>query len=574
MNDYREINRITVVRVMLACLCCITLFGWNISALAGEQPAEVGGLSRGETLRLGERIYRDGVLPSGEPVKAVVQRDIPVEGTMFSCANCHMRGGLGSYEGNVITYPTNGKLLYQPYHGGVEHSEADWLNTPPQFRVPPRRPAYTDETLAAVIQGGVDPTGRQLNYIMPNYLLEDRDMAILIAYLKALSSEPSPGVTATTLRFATVITEEVNPEDRAAMLVPLESYIRDRNNQVSAKKARARYRWGVEEMNLAARRLVLDRWELKGPPESWRKQLEEYYRKEPVFALLGGITNGEWRPVHEFSEDHRIPCIFPITDFPVISETDWYTLYFSKGLYQEGEAAARFLQRKGELPPDRTVVQVFHDTLEGRALAAGFQETWESLGMRPPVNKLLPSNEAATRELLQQLAEQDKPGALLLWTGPEVFPALEAIAVDPNRPGIVCLSASLLKQNLENMPDKARDFTYITYPYRLPQDERPFAAPAKAWLASRKVPLGDRRISTRMFTLESLLTQWFMHLRRNFYRDNFLDVISMFPDQLYPDYERLSFGPGQRYASKGCYIVQLGKGPNPELIRKSDWVIH
>ena len=39
-------------------------------------------------------------------------------------------------------------------------------------------------------------------------------------------------------------------------------------------------------------------------------------------------------------------------------------------------------------------------------------------------------------------------------------------------------------------------------------------------------------------------------------------------------YERLSFGPGQRYAAKGCYIVQLTHGANPALVKKSDWVIH
>jgi hypothetical protein len=50
--------------------------------------------------------------------------------------------------------------------------------------------------------------------------------------------------------------------------------------------------------------------------------------------------------------------------------------------------------------------------------------------------------------------------------------------------------------------------------------------------------------------------------------------MSMQMDQIVPDYERLSFGPAQRYASKGCYVLQLGKGPEPELLRKSDWVMH
>ena len=97
-----------------------------------------------------------------------------------------------------------------------------------------------------------------------------------------------------------------------------------------------------------------------------------------------------------------------------------------------------------------------------------------------------------------------------------------------------------------------RNFTYITYPYRLPQEEGIYSKFAKVWLSSRKAPINDKRISTRMFSLMSLMTQALMHMKSNFYRDNFLDVIS-----ISPDYERLSFGPGQVYASKGCYIVQL-----------------
>ena len=124
------------------------------------------------------------------------------------------------------------------------------------------------------------------------------------------------------------------------------------------------------------------------------------------------------------------------------------------------------------------------------------------------------------------------------------------------------------------MPTTLRDFTYITYPFRLPQEEGQYSNYAKAWLSSRKAPINDHRISTRMYSLMSLLTQTLMHLKRNYYRGKLLDVISMFPDQLYPDYEPFSFGPGQRYASKGCYVVQFLPGAKPELIRKSDWVIH
>ena len=84
----------------------------------------------------------------------------------------------------------------------------------------------------------------------------------------------------------------------------------------------------------------------------------------------------------------------------------------------------------------------------------------------------------------------------------------------------------------------------------------------------------ERIISKRAYAKNQVLTQALMDMRGNYYRDNFLDVIGMMPDQKFPLYERLSFGHGQRYASKGCYIVRLSKGPKPELIKKSDWVIH
>ena len=57
-------------------------------------------------------------------------------------------------------------------------------------------------------------------------------------------------------------------------------------------------------------------------------------------------------------------------------------------------------------------------------------------------------------------------------------------------------------------------------------------------------------------------------------RDNLLDIMSMSMDLVVKDYERLSFGPGQRYGSKGCYIIQLGPGAEPALLPRSEWVIH
>jgi hypothetical protein len=550
------------------------LFFCAAAAHAEEKQGTDSGSSQLVTLQQGERIYREGILPSGEPLQAVVKGDIPVVGTAFSCVSCHLRSGLGSLEGGVITPPTTGKKLYQPLYAGRERTHSERKNVPTYFQTIAHRPAYTDETLADALRMGIGPEGQELNAIMPRYFLDDRDMGILISYLKSLSAESSPGVTETTLRFATIVTEGVSAEDREAMLAPLQTYVTARNNQSKTYQTRAKYGVFAEEMDLSYRKLSLSVWELKGPAETWRAQLEEYYRKEPVFALLGGIAAGEWKPIHAFSEEHRIPCIFPITDFPVISETDWYTLYFSKGIYQDGEAVANHLARMEQLSAESSVLQLVQNSRAGRAAQAGFESTWQELGRRPPVTLMLTEGETIAKDFLQRLVEREKPAVILLWTDASAMPALEKLAAPAARPQRIYLSSSLLKQGLWTIPEPVRDIAFMAYPYRLPQEEAAYSNYARGLLRGKNTPIDDRRISTRMYSLVRLMTEIFMHIQRYYYRDYFLDVISMLSDQKYPDYVRLSFGPGQRYASKGCYIVQLTQGPKPELVRISDWVIY
>jgi hypothetical protein len=308
-------------------------------------------------------------------------------------------------------------------------------------------------------------------------------------------------------------------------------------------------------------------WLLKGPPETWRSQLEEYYRKEPVFALIGGITKGEWKPIHEFSEDNHIPCLFPMTDFPVISRTDWYTLYLSKGYYQEGEAAAHYLNNREELLKGRPVVQIVRDSRAGQALQSGFQQTWQYLGHEALVTITLKPGKELTRDAAQKLLAKEKPGAIVLWDGPEALPELEALAMGTNRPEMVFVSSGYLGKGLWALKEQVRDFTYITYPFRLEDKPDP-------WNTSFILSGNTTKEANQAFALREVLTTALMDMRGNYYRDNFLDAIGMMDDLEVPLYVRLSFGPGQRYASKGCYIVQLSKGEKPVLVRKSDWVIY
>jgi hypothetical protein len=541
------------------------------------QPLTIAGVSREEALRLGEKMYREGILPSGEPLEGVAGGDIPVNGRMFSCVSCHLRSGMGSFEGNVISLPIDGPRLYKPLPKMGDLSKSAREKFPKWYRDDgDYRPAYTDETLAIALRAGEDPSGREFNGVMPRYFLNDQDMEILTYYLKNLSIEMSPGVSDTTMRLATVVTEEVSKEDREAMLAPLQFYTNTWGRSRHLERRAKAGPFTEEDMNRGYRKLVLAVWELKGPPQGWRKQMEEYYQKDPVFALVGGITTGDWGPIHEFSEEHRIPCFFPITDFPVISERDWYTLYFSRGLYQEGEAAAKYLHGMADISKDVSIVQLFRNNRAGLALSKAFRETWQNLSQRPPEDLMLESKEVVNEDFWKQLIGRHKHSVIISWLDPKDLLTIGGIADVPNRPEKVFVSSSLMGQSLYSLPEKVRGFVYITYPYRLPQEERKFKSGVEAWLKSNKIPITNLNIESKMYDLIMVISSPLTMLRDYFYRDRLLEFIDMMEDQrnkvaLYPS---LSFGPRQRYASKGCYIVQLTEGPQPELVRRSDWVIY
>jgi len=64
------------------------------------------------------------------------------------------------------------------------------------------------------------------------------------------------------------------------------------------------------------------------------------------------------------------------------------------------------------------------------------------------------------------------------------------------------------------------------------------------------------------------------HLGENFSRDFFIERIEdMMENASNPGvFPHLSLGPGQRFASKGCYIVKLSDRAKGGLEAVSDWI--
>ena len=535
-------------------------------------------LSKTEIIRLGERMYRDGILPSGAPMPAFIRGDVEIDSSAFSCSSCHLRAGLGSFEGGVVTPPTNGSKLYKQYRRPPSLDDThDQAGRYVYAKTVLERPAYNRESLAVAMRFGTDPAGQTFNDVMPRYPLSDRDMLILISYLEDLSSEPSPGAGSNELKFATIITDNVNQDDRQALLVPLQKFIAQKNQQADAFQDFLKFGYAPTiDMKYAFGRASMDIWELKGPPETWQDQLSAYYDKKPVFAVLGGLSNSDWRPIHDFCEAKRLPCLYPITEFPVLSETGWYTYYFNKGYAQEGEAVARYLNRTEKLSANTSILQIVQDSPTGKALATGFQNIWNELEHPAVTTLTLTASQLRDQSAFVRLIKKHKPGVLLLWTDAELLPMLPKLIKQLAAPGMIFVSSGYLGNKTATIAEAVRDRVYITYPYRL----TPFVG-SKDGGFDAKVPIltgakdfGDRRITSRVTTMLKQATLRGLNLLYdNLYRDHLLDTMSTQMDLIVRDYERFSFGPGQRYASKGCYIIQLGPGIDPSLLPRSDWVV-
>lgn len=571
------------MQYLLAFLSLLMLAG---SALSAEFSLQVEGISEEEVLQLGERMYRKGILPSGEPMKAVVMGDIPVDGRMFTCDDCHQRSGLGSVEGTIVTWPTTGLELYKPRQrtgawrppesGRAVQSRRRQL---PEYwqQIEDVRPPYTAMTLAQVLRTGIDPAGRKLDSAMPLYLLNDREAAILINYLNTLSAETAPGVDAATIRFATVVTEGVLEQDKQAMLAPLQVHIDNHNTQSRHQERRSSSGpFYKTELHQSYRKLELAVWELKGPENTWRNQLEAYYRDSPVFAMLGGISAGSWQPVHDFCEENKVPAIFPVTDLPVVSDLDWYTLYFSKGFHQEGEAVARYLHSIISDSDEVRVVQVARRDARSQALRSGFEENWRKFDRSPPEYLELAPGAQPTGQFWERIMLDPRPIILLLWLDVQDLGKIGTLEQNRTPLRAIVIPGGLLDDSYTIIPDGLRERVYMTSRFNLPGTQRKRRMVVEQWLRARKIPVTDLDIQSRMYFLGWMLSGAIKYIRSQYFREYFLEGFDMMIDQSYAIavFPRLTFGPGQRYASKGCYIVRLTKGPDPELVQVSDWVIH
>jgi cytochrome c553 len=508
----------------------------------------------------GRRIYQEGILPSGQHLKGRRPDSTEVEGSAAACTKCHRQSGMGSVEGQIHVPPISGRFLF------AATEDRPLVLVDPRFPndlLRARNPA-TEAEFANMLRDGIKTDGAKLHALMPRYQLSDTDIKALKAYLQQLSVELSPGVGADSLQFATIITPDIAPERRNALVKMLQAGFMQRN--ASQQELSGRMRTPMDLIPRKLRLWQLSVWELQGAPDTWAAQLAEKYRKEPVFAVLSGATNSSWMPVHNFCQQEKIPCLFP--SIPQAAEkTAFYSLYFSRGVQLEADVLGKYLRGQGKKAPKR-LIQIYRDNEMSQNAATTLSHSLKDSGITVE-NQLLSGSETANLTgLLKKLSPQDH---VVLWLNPADL-ALVNKAL-PKKLPTTYVSSYLSENNTTVFSKALKPHVRLVYPYQIGDKRHANINKMTNWLKTWALPKVDENFQSEVFFNLLLLTELSSQMLDNLYRDYLVerteDMMNEGGD--ISAYPRLSLAPGQRFASKGAYIARFAK--DGKLVADSEWLV-
>ena len=507
----------------------------------------------------GEAIYRNGVLPTGQPLRATREGGAAASGREVACVNCHKRSGLGAIEGSSKIPPVAASYLFHPRAGTVED-----LDLPVVEGMKADRDPYDEATLARAINQGLAQDGKPLSYLMPHFDLDDAAMADLIAYLHKLSPGRMPGTTEELLNFATITTPDADAKSKQGVLNVLQQFFADKNHftRLQSSKLRSSHRMHFK----VNRHWALHVWELTGPADTWQKQLDAKLAAQPVLAVISGVGGSTWRPVHDFCEAQELPCLFPVVDLPAQDARDFDSLYFSRGVLLEADLIAHDLEAHAPKAPGR-VVQIFRSGDVGPEVARALSHRLE--GRLTVIERQLPAGggEQSLRRELGRLHPDDVP---VLWLRRADVAALGAV---PSGLARAYLSGRMA--GLEEAPLAAdwRAIAHLSYPFDLPDSRRVQVDYPRGWFRLRNIPVVSLQAQADAYLACTILSDTINHMVDAFVRDYLVERINdLLPHRILTGYyPRLSLATGQTFASKGGYLVHFAGPAGAKIVAEGPW---
>jgi hypothetical protein len=376
------------------------------------------------------------------------------------------------------------------------------------------------------------------------------------------------------LHFATIITPDADPIKRRGMLDVLNNYFADKN-RIPLKPSPPMRTSGKtmysKSMYIANRHWQLHVWDLTGPADGWKVQLEKHLKDEPVMAVVSGLGGGNWAPIHDFCERRQVPCLFPNVEVPVDATGDFYSLYLSKGVLLEAELIAKSLgETAAGAPPVKTVAQIYRVGDNGQAAAGALTSVLQSRGIVVR-NRALAAT-AKGRDTADALRGASAADVLVLWLRPA---DVAALGEAPAAPASVFMSG--LMGGLEDAPlaPSWREHVRLTYPFDLPERRIVRLDYALGWFSIRHIPVVAQQVQVDTYLACGLLSETLNDMadamEPNYLVERMQGVLEH--RILTGYYPRLALATGQSFASKGGYVVKFAQPTGRQVTAQGDWTI-
>ena len=518
----------------------------------------------------GKNIYIQGQNTGTNPITAISAGKIKLKGKNAACANCHRLSGFGSSEGGLLIPSITGKSLFNS-------REFEYRELQKKVNRPITRTAYTRKSLIKAIRYGIDSNGRTLNTLMPRYNINDDDIEQLVSYLSNLGTTVAPGVNKDIINFATIISPNVKEQDKAAMLSVLNTFIKSKNAGTRLEKRRSTNSpWHKKWSYTSYRKWKLHIWELQGEPDSWLKQLEIFYKNQPVFAVVSGISSGTWQPMHDFCNSQEIPCLFPNTILPGKSVSDInknnYSIYFSKGIILEAEVIAKHISYAIKQKSCNNVIQIVDNSRITREAAETILTHLTSSGINPQ-NILLINGTQLEEYAKNNSTKPHSNDCAILWTINSTLNNTHLIKTLNFKRLYITGHESNHYINDKLQTDSN---VYITSLLSLPEKRNRHLRRVMIWSKMNKITPVVENITANTYFAVTTLASGVKHIRHHFSRDYLIERLEHSVDNsaFHSVYKRLTLGPGQRYASKGAYIFgPVIQGFDFDNTKNSEWIV-
>lgn len=449
------------------------------------------------SIERGRQIYVETISPSGGEIVAILgtgEAEVEVDGLAVPCSGCHGRDGRGRPEGGVTPTDITWDYLSKPY-GNVHYTGR-------------KIPSYDEKGLERAIADAVDPSGFSFHVAMPRYRMSRQDMDDLLAYMKVLGRPEAPGVTGAAVKIGVVLPP-------AGPLKPMGEAVR------TALAARFDHLNG--EGGIYGRRIEPVFLETTGTPAERRDQVEEFLKREPVFAAAAPFFAGADAELAAVFAEHRVPVLGPFTLHPKEDDlVNRYVFYLLSGMEAQGRALARFVRETS--PSDRPAIVA----PEGFVVETIARAWGDPAVLRYGREAFRPLDAA------RELSAKQTGAVLFLGSGPEAVALMRAAESLSWKPRLL-ITAAGADPTLYSAPKGFAGRVFVGLP-ALPEQ---LSAEVSALGAAEVLIEGLRRAG------------------RDLDRESFIEKLEGFrhvPTGYTPP---VTYGPSRRLGARGAYVLAL-----------------